>query len=141
MKRITVATIIFLMAIFTMANAAEFKGYLSDALCGVSGLNPAGADLTMNPEKQTIKTMKAPGCVISGYGIFVYDSNYGKFIFHKFDAAGSGMAKKQIVDKFAKKDHVAIVVNGDLMDDGTIKVSRIMEDKPITIKSNKPEKD
>jgi len=131
MKRLTVLTVIFLALTFTMANAAIFKGYLSDALCGSSGLDPAGNDLTMNPERHSIEIMRTPGCITSGYGIFIYNNNYKKFFFYKFDPAGSDMAKKQIVDKSNKSDNVAIVVDGELMDNGTITVRRIKEDKPI----------
>jgi hypothetical protein len=131
MKKLTVLTVIFLAIAFTTANAAEFKGYLSDALCGTSGMDPAGNDLTMNPERHSIEIMRTPGCITSGYGIFIYNNNYKKFIFYKFDPAGSGMAKEQIVDKFNRSDNVAIVVDGEFMDNGTIKVNRIWEDKPI----------
>lgn len=141
MKKITLLTVVLMFAVFSMASATQFKGYLSDALCGTSGTDPSGTDLTMNPEKHTIATMRTPACVTSGYGIFIYNNNYKKFIFYKFDSAGSDMAKKQIVDKYNQKDNVAIVVDGELMDDGTIGVSRIMLDKKVRTKGEGNEKD
>jgi hypothetical protein len=43
MKKITVLAIIFIIAAFTNANAAEFKGYLSDVICGTTGIEPYGS--------------------------------------------------------------------------------------------------
>ncbi len=135
MKKTTVLVIVFIIAVFTNANAEEFKGYLSDAICGISGTEPYGNDLTLNPERLTIETMRTPACVAAGYGIFIYNNDYKKFIFHKFDKDGSDMAKKQIVDVYNQKDNVAIIVDGELLGDGSIKVSRIMEDKKIRLKN------
>jgi hypothetical protein len=134
MKRITVLAIVFIIVAFTNANAEQFKGYLSDVICGTSGIEPYGSDLTINPGKNTIETMRTPACAASGYGIFIYNNYYKRFIFHKFDRAGSDMAKKQIIDVYDQNDNVAIIVDGTPLDDGSIKVSRIMQDKNIRLK-------
>ncbi len=134
MKKITVLAIVFIIAAFTNVNAAEFKGYLSDVICGTTGIEPYGNDLTVNPGKNTIETMRTPACAAAGYGIFIYNNNYKRYIFHKFDKAGSDMAKKQIVDVYDQNDNVAIIVDGTPLDDGSIKVSRIMLDKSFRLK-------
>jgi hypothetical protein len=88
---------------------------------------PAGNDLTKNPEKHTLACMKAEACAASGYGIFLKEKN-GMYVFHKFDAKGSEMAKKDIVNVAKKKDNIKIKVKGALQPDGTIMVKSIKED-------------
>jgi hypothetical protein len=101
----------------------EYKGYLSDVLCGSAGKDPAGNDLLMHPEKHTLACMKADACAASGYGIIMKEK--GKYAFHKFDAQGSGMAKKDIVDVSKKKAGITIKVKGELQEDGTLMVKSI----------------
>lgn len=123
-------TIVFLTLILAVAlsgaYAAEmkYKGYLSDVLCGSNGKDPTGDDLTKHPEKHTLACMKADACAASGYGMFV-KGDKGMYVFHKFDKEGSDMAKKEIVDMSKKKDHIAIMVKGDMQPDGTMKVMSI----------------
>lgn len=118
--------VILLAVALTGAYAAdkEYKGYLSDVLCGSAGKDPAGDDLTMHPEKHTLACMKAEACMASGYGMFIKEDK-DKYVFHAFDKEGSDMAKKDIVDKTKKKDHIAVKVKGMMEPDGSIKVSSI----------------
>jgi hypothetical protein len=119
-------TVLLAVAFFTGAYAAEkeYKGYLSDVLCGSSGKDPGGTDLTKNPGKHTLECMKADACAASGYGIFLKEKN-GMYAFHKFDAKGSEMAKMDIVDVAKKKDNLKIKVKGELQGDGTMMVKRL----------------
>jgi hypothetical protein len=118
-----VLLMVLLAFAFTGVYAAEkeYKGYLSDVLCGTNGKDPAGNDLLKNPQKHTLACMKADACSASGYGIFLKDKN-GMYAFHKFDAKGSEMAKKDIVDATNKKDNIKIRVKGELLADGTMMV-------------------
>jgi hypothetical protein len=130
MKKITLLTLLVLAVSFTGLYAAskEFKGYLSDVHCADLGKSEMGGyDLTMNPEKHTLECMKAEPCMASGYGIFIKGKD-GKYVFHKFDKAGSDMAAKNIVEKSKKIDNIKIKVKGTLMKDGTITVMSIKEE-------------
>ena len=113
------------MAINVRAEEKEFTGYLCDVTCGVAGKDAAGTDLTQTPEKYTVAGLKLEESIKAGYGMFVKDEA-GVFKFHKFDAAGSEMAKKEIVDKTEKTEGVEIVVKGELQEDGTLKVASIV---------------
>jgi hypothetical protein len=126
MKKVCVLLIVLLAVAFTGVYAAEkeYKGYLSDVLCGTNGKDPAGNDLLKNPGKHTIACMKADACAASGYGIFLKEKN-GMYAFHKFDAKGSEMAKKDIVDVTKKKDNIKIKVKGELLADGTMMVKSL----------------
>jgi hypothetical protein len=126
MKKTTVLLVLLTALVCTAAYAAEkeYKGYISDVLCGSGGKDPAGNDLTMNPEKHTLACMQAPQCAATGYGIFIKDKE-GKYVFHKFDSKGSDMAKKKVIDAAKKKEGIAIAVKGDLQADGLLKVKSI----------------
>lgn len=138
MKKISVLAVIFLALAFSGLYAAEkeFKGYLSDVHCANLGKSEMGGyDLTMYPEKHMLECMKAEPCMASGYGIFIKGKD-GKYVFHKFDKAGSDMALKNIIEKTKKTDDIAIKVKGHLMKDGSIMVKNIEESKgkPMTDK-------
>lgn len=131
MKKIMVLTLVFFALAFSGLYAAEkeFKGYLSDVHCANLGKSEMGGyDLTINPEKHPLECMKAQPCMTSGYGIFIKEKS-GKYMFHKFDKAGSDMALKNIIEKSKKTDNIEIVVKGNLMKDGSVKVKSIKEDK------------
>ncbi|HVN71878.1 MAG TPA: hypothetical protein VMU10_07650, partial [Desulfomonilia bacterium] len=98
MKKVLVLLAVLLAMVCTGVYAAdkEFKGYLSDVLCGSSGKDPAGDNLIKDPGKHTLACMKAEACAASGYGMFIKDKG-GIYAFHKFDAKGSDMAKKEVV--------------------------------------------
>lgn len=121
---------VLLAIAFTGVYAAEkeYKGYLSDVLCGTNGKDPAGNDLLKNPGKHTLACMKADVCAASGYGIFLKEKN-GMYAFHKFDANGSEMAKKDIVDVSKIKDNIKIKVKGELQADGTMTVKSLKQIK------------
>jgi hypothetical protein len=122
---------VLLAIAFTGVYAAEkeYKGYLSDVLCGTNGKDPAGNDLLKNPGKHTLACMKADACAASGYGIFLKEK-YGMYVFHKFDAYGSEMAKKDIVDVSKIKDNIKIKVKGELQADGTMTVKSLKQVNP-----------
>ena len=126
MKKVCVLLMVLLAVAFTSVYAAEkeYKGYLSDVLCGTNGKDPAGNDLLKNPGKHTLACMKADACAASGYGIFLKEKN-GMYAFHKFDANGSEMAKKDIMDVTKKKDNIKIKVKGELLADGTMTVKSL----------------
>jgi hypothetical protein len=126
MKKTLFMLVILTALVSTAAYAAEkeYKGYISDVLCGSGGKDPAGNDLTINPEKHTLACMQAPQCAASGYGIFIKDKE-GKYVFHKFDNKGSDMAKKKIIDSTKKKEGIMVAVKGDLQADGSIKIKSI----------------
>ena len=126
MKKVFVLVTVLLAMVFTVVYAAdkEYKGYISDVLCGTNGKDPAGNDLTKNPGKHTLACMKADACATSGYGIFMKNEQ-GSYTFHKFDMKGSEMARKEVIDKTSKKDGIKIKVKGDLQADGTLMVKSI----------------
>lgn len=130
MKKVCVLLMVLLAISSTGVYAAEkeYKGYLSDVLCGTNGADPAGNDLLKNPGKHTIACMKAEACAASGYGIFLKEKN-GMYAFHKFDAKGSEMAKKEVVDVVTKKDNIKVKVKGELQADGTMMVKSLILDK------------
>jgi hypothetical protein len=130
MKKVCVLLMVLLAISSTGVYAAEkeYKGYLSDVLCGTNGADPAGNDLLKNPGKHTIACMKAEACAASGYGIFLKEKN-GMYAFHKFDAKGSEMAKKEVVDVVTKKDNIKVKVKGELQADGIMMVKSLILDK------------
>lgn len=101
----------------------EYTGYISDVLCGSAGKDPAGDNLLKHPERHTLACMKADACAASGYGIIMKEK--GKYAFHKFDAQGSDMAKKDVVDVSKMKAGIKIQVKGELQEDGTLMVKSI----------------
>jgi hypothetical protein len=124
-KNLFLLTLLVAMAVTSVyAAEKEYKGYLSDVLCGTNGKDPGGTDLLKNPEKHTLACMKAEACAASGYGVFLKEKD-GMYKFHKFDAKGSEMAKKEIVDVAKKKDNMKIKVKGELQEDGTMVVKSI----------------
>jgi hypothetical protein len=144
MQRITICVsivVLFIAAISLFAvekikvpmqqNMSErsFTGYLSDQMCGVSGKDPMGDDLFMNPGKNTVANMKT--YAKSGFGIFIKEAN-GKFAYHKFDANGSNMAKKEILEKTTMKSNIMVTAKGTMQKDGMINVKSIMIYKPAT---------
>jgi hypothetical protein len=126
MKKVCVVLMVLLAVAATGVYAAEkeYKGYLSDALCGTNGKDPAGNNLIKNPGSHTLACMKADACAASGYGIFLKEKK-GMYAFHKFDAAGSDMAKKDIVAVSKKKKDIKIEVKGELQPDRTMTVNKI----------------
>jgi hypothetical protein len=126
MKKVCVVLMVLLAVALTGAYAAEkeYKGYLSDVLCGTNGKDPAGNDLLKNPDKHALACMKAEACAASGYGIFLKGKD-GMYAFYKFDAKGSEMAKKNIVDVAKNKDNIKISVKGELQADGTMMVKSL----------------
>jgi hypothetical protein len=128
MMIMVVLTVALLVGVYA-AYAAEksYTGYLSDVLCGENGKDPGGTDLTRHPEKHTLDCMRAEGCAASGYGIFLKEKG-GMYKFHKFDEKGSEMAKNDIVDATKKKDHMKIMVMGQMQEDGMMMVKSL---KPV----------
>lgn len=125
MKKVIIAlAVLIVMVPTTKLSAMEYKGFLSDVICGLNGKDDAGNDLTKNPEKHTLDYMQQASCVEAGYGIFIKGKD-NKYIFHKFDKAGSVMAKEKILDKTRFKDHISIGVDGKMQKDGSIKVEDI----------------
>jgi hypothetical protein len=129
MKKVLLCLIVGLLMLSVSAYAAEqaanvktgvFKGYLSDVACGKAGKDPAGVDLTATPEKHTVKCMLMPSCVQSGYGIFILNKKTNKYVFYAFDAQGSELAKKDVLDKTQKAEGIYIQVKGSLDKDKNI---------------------
>lgn len=125
MKKLIIALAVLIVMVPAASwSAMQYKGVLSDVICGMKGTDEAGNDLTKNPEKHTLDFMKQASCVEAGYGIFIRGKNK-VYTFHKFDKAGSVMAKEQILDKSVRKDGIAIAVDGQMQKDGTINVKAI----------------
>lgn len=139
MKKIFMFVLLGLFVVSVSAHAQEkakpqkYYGYLSDVACGKAGKDSDGTDLTVHPEKHTVKCMQMPECEKSGYGIFMLDEKAlkdektSKYVFYPFDAAGNELAKK-IVSATKKADHIYIKVKGNLdATKGVIAVSYIEE--------------
>ena len=97
-----------LLACSLTAAAAEWHGYLMDAMCAAKSADKAAAH----------KTKCAIGCSKSGYGIVTSD---GKFV--KFDAAGNAKALAALKATSKEQDLMAMVT-GTLEGD-TINVESI----------------
>jgi hypothetical protein len=105
--------------------AQSFTGYLVDQKCGISGIDiQDGMDLTKHPEKHQLSCAKMPGCLASGFGLFIQQTD-GTYKFYKFDAAGSQMAIDSIIHVTAKQDNFLVDVAGTMSGD-TITVSSIV---------------
>jgi len=109
---------------FAQMKSKEFTGYLSDVACATKMMAADGADLTINPEKNTVGCMKNPGCMSSGFGILI-KAKSGKYVFTKFDQKGNDMAKK-ILEATKRTDNMKIKVMGT-KSKGMIKVKSITE--------------
>ena len=129
MKKIILIFIFFLFSIsgFTQMNMdmsgsamktdiSMFIGYLSDVRCAESnnGVTADGINLKLHPEKHTVECMKMLPCAMSGYGIFVKESN-GAYSFYRFDKKGIEYSKN-LLKKTKKKDGISIHVTGEKRD-------------------------
>ncbi len=88
------------------------KGTLVDVMCGEGMKTQADAD----GHKRACALSER--CASSGFGVFVGGT------FHKFDDAGNKQAEA-IFKSSKKMDHVTAAVEGTLLDDGTIEVTKI----------------
>jgi hypothetical protein len=96
------------------AAGQTFTGYLVDQKCGVLGIDiQDGTDLTKNPEKHTLSCAMMPGCLASGFGLFIKQTD-GTYKFFKFDANGSKMAIDQIINKTSQQDNFLVDVSGTM---------------------------
>jgi hypothetical protein len=108
------------------ASAQTYTGYLVDQLCGISGVDiQDSTDLTKSPEKHQLTCAMMPGCLASGFGLFIKQSD-GTYRFYKFDAAGSQLAIDNVINKTKKADNFLVDVNGTMNGD-TITVTTITE--------------
>lgn len=108
------------------ASQQTFTGYLVDQQCGISGVDiQDGTDLTKNPEKHQLTCAMMPGCLASGFGLFIKQSD-GTYKFYKFDKAGSQMAIDNVINKTKKADNFLVDVTGTMSGD-TITVASITE--------------
>jgi hypothetical protein len=117
----------------------EYVGYLSDAKSGLTGKTTNGINLFKQPNKHTSELMLVSGK--SGYGIFLYDP-IGKYVFHRFDAKGNEIVRKEILGTIKQKDNIVITARGFMNKEGTIAVSSIIVHKvkpqPIHVKKTGP---
>lgn len=104
---------------------ATFTGYLVDQICAKRGVGFDGSDLIHHPETHTLRCLKMPVCIASGYGIYVKDQN-DTYVFYKFDQNGSDLALADIVNKTAKANNNVVEVTGKVKDN-TIMVDGILE--------------
>jgi hypothetical protein len=107
-----------------------YMGYLCDTRCGSAGIDPAKDDLTKYPGKHTVACMKTPGCMDSGFGMFIKNDK-GVYVYHKFDSKGSDLAKFAIKKTPQKKD-VKVVVKGKMEPNGEIMVASFNVQKAMT---------
>jgi len=139
--------LIILIALFTfvisaMSFGAEITGYLNDSLCGIAGY-PEGykgkIDLTINPENHPIACLTMDNCAEEGYGISIAQKD-GKYKYFKFDKKGSGLIKKEVLDKI--KDKLAktplLTLDAEIKDDVVI-INKIISYK-LQEKTGKPDK-
>lgn len=106
------------------AAGQTFTGYLVDQKCGIAGIDiQDGTDLTKNPEKHQLSCAMMPGCLASGFGLFIKQTD-GTYKFYKFDANGSKMSIDQIINKTQKRDNFLVDVSGTMSGD-TITVASI----------------
>ena len=105
--------------------SSTFTGYLVDQICAKKGVGFDGSDLIHHPETHTLRCLKMPVCIASGYGIYVKDQN-DTYVFYKFDQKGSDLALANIVNKTKKTDNIIVEVKGKFKDN-TIMVESILE--------------
>lgn len=106
------AVVLSVSAAFAADTPLNAKGTLMDVMCGSGVKSQAEAD------KHTRKCALMDHCAASGFGVVID----GKF--HKFDAEGSKQAEA-ILKSSTKVDHLTATVEGTMLDDGSIKVSKI----------------
>ena len=111
-----VALVLTAGAAFAKDTPLNAKGTIVDVMCGADMTSQADADA------HTKKCALSARCVTSGFGAVID----GKF--HKFDAAGSKQAEA-LVTASKKTDHITATVEGTLLDDGSIKVTKITADE------------
>jgi hypothetical protein len=104
---------------------STFTGYLVDQICAKKGVGFDGSDLIHHPETHTLRCLKMPVCIASGYGIYVKDQK-DIYVFYKFDQKGSDLALANIVNKTKKTDNIIVEVTGKIKDN-TIMVESILE--------------
>jgi hypothetical protein len=120
-----------LAIIFTSCGGPQtFTGYLICQKCGMAGAcvsanEAAPLDLTVNPEKHTVRCDKMADCIVSGYGIAVKQPD-GKYKYYRFDSAGSTMALDNVIYVTKKTDSLLVEVKGKLKGN-TITVQSIVE--------------
>jgi hypothetical protein len=104
---------------------STFTGYLVDQICAKRGVGFDGSDLIHHPETHTLRCLKMPVCIASGYGIYVKDQK-DTYVFYKFDQNGSDLALANIVNKTTKANNNVVEVTGKVKDN-TIMVESILE--------------
>lgn len=110
----------------TAAAQQTFTGYLVDQKCGLSGVDiQDGTDLTKNPEKHQLTCAMMPGCLASGFGLFMKQAD-GTYKFYQFDSNGSKIAIDNVINKTKKADNFLVDVMGTVSGD-TITVASITE--------------
>lgn len=97
------------------AGPQTINGYLICQKCGLAG-KCGSIDLTVHPEKHTLKCMKDPDCIASGYGISVKQPN-GKYKFYSFDSNGSILALDGIIFNTKRADNLMVQVIGTVKGD------------------------
>lgn len=108
----------------TAVSQQTFTGYLVDQACGVPGVDiQDGSDLTKTPEKHQLTCARMPGCLASGFGLFIKQAD-GAYKYYTFDTAGSKMAIDDIINKTTKADNFLVDVAGT-MNGSTITVASI----------------
>lgn len=114
------------LALSNPDGAKAYTGYLICQDCGLKGTCEKGSvDLTVNPEKHTLKCCKMPDCIMSGYGIAVIQAN-GKYKYYPFDAAGSALALNDVVYSTKRPDNLLVQVTG-VLKNGVMRIESIAE--------------
>lgn len=106
-----------------------FVGYLLDGHCAKTGKDDETGKINVlkNPEKHTLSCLKLEMCMAERLGVMVKQST-GKYVYYKFDSAGSKKADDNIMMMTKKKFAIKVAVTGTLS--GTnLKVSSIKESK------------
>lgn len=102
------------LALALAGGPGTFTGYLICQDCGLSGkCGMDNTDLATHPEKHTLKCLKKPECITSGYGIAVKRDD-GKYKFYPFDAEGSKLALDNVVYSTKRTDALLVEVRGKL---------------------------
>ena len=109
----------------SVAMSKGHMGYLADALCAEKKVSAGGFNLITSPEKHTVACMNMPPCLKSGFGVFLKDDASGNYVFHKFDAKGTELAKAML-KKTDRTDNMKISVNG-VFQNGIVMVDSISE--------------
>lgn len=104
-KKILLFSLTLTLLINFLNYSTEIRGYLNDAICGVTGY-PEGykgkIDLNKNPESHALICIKMNNCTNEGYGISILQ-NDGMYKFYKFDKKTHSLIKKEVVDKINDK--------------------------------------